>query len=80
LLTARAVLKKNAPTMPEFVAKKSYDFEAEKARCLRLIDKVASTDIDGAWPTHPMRGEMKGSQISRLHAKHLNHHLTQFGV
>lgn len=21
-----------------------------------------------------------GSQVSRLHAKHLNHHLTQFGV
>lgn len=61
-------------------AKQSYDFHAEQARCLRLIDKVASTDIEGEWPLHPMLGRMKGTQISRLHAKHLNHHLTQFGV
>lgn len=71
---------KNAPTMPQFVATKNYDFEAERTRCLRLIDRVAAIDIDGEWPTHPMLGRMTGSQVSRLHAKHLHHHLTQFGV
>jgi hypothetical protein len=71
---------KNAPTMPQFVAKQKYDFETERTRCLRLIDRVASMDIDAEWPTHPMLGRMSGSEVSRLHAKHLHHHLTQFGV
>jgi hypothetical protein len=71
---------KNAPTMPQFVAKQSYDFEAERTRCLGLIDRAASMDLNSEWPTHPMLGRMSGSQVSRLHAKHLHHHLTQFGV
>ena len=56
------------------------DFAAEQARCLRLIDKMAATDIDGEWPTHPMLGRVSGVDLSRLQAKHLDHHLTQFGV
>jgi len=71
---------KNGPTHPAFVAKRNYDFAAEHARCVQLIDKVASRDIDAQWPTHPVFGPMTGAQVSRLHAKHLNHHLTQFGV
>jgi hypothetical protein len=66
--------------MPQFVAKQNYDFEMERTRCLRLVDKVAAHDIDAEWTTHPMLGRMTGSEVSRLHAKHLNHHLTQFGV
>jgi hypothetical protein len=37
-------------------------------------------ELDAEWPTHPMLGRMSGSEVSRLHAKHLHHHLTQFGV
>jgi hypothetical protein len=36
--------------------------------------------IDSAWPTHPAFGKMSGRQVSTLTHKHLNHHLTQFGV
>jgi hypothetical protein len=71
---------KNGPTHPAFVAKQNYDFNAERTRCLQLIDRVSSRDLNGEWPTHPVFGTMTGSQVSRLHAKHLNHHLTQFGV
>jgi hypothetical protein len=71
---------KNAPTLPVFVAKQSYDFETERTRCLRLVDKVASTALDAEWPVHPMLGRMTGTENSRLQAKHLHHHLTQFGV
>jgi hypothetical protein len=71
---------KGGPTMPELVAKQSYNFESERVRCLRLMEKVASTDVSGEWPLHPALGRMSGAEISRLHAKHLNHHLTQFGV
>jgi Protein of unknown function (DUF1569) len=71
---------RNGPTHPAFVATRNYDFAAERARCLNLIDKVASRDMHEDWPNHPVFGPMTGEQISRLHAKHLNHHLLQFGV
>jgi hypothetical protein len=71
---------KNGPTHPAFVATRNYDFAVERTRCLQLIEKVASRDLHAEWPTHPVFGPMTGEQVSRLHAKHLNHHLTQFGV
>ena len=71
---------KNGPTHSAFVAKRNYDFTAERRRCLQLIDKVASRELHSDWPNHPVFGRMTGEQVSRLHAKHLNHHLTQFGV
>ena len=61
-------------------ARQSYDFAAEHDRCLRLVDELTSKPLDDAWPDSPMLGRMNGSEVSRLHAKHLNHHLTQFGV
>jgi hypothetical protein len=56
------------------------DFTAERRRCLQLVDEVASRELHSDWPDHPVFGRMTGEQVSRLHAKHLNHHLTQFGV
>ena len=36
---------KNGPTHSAFVAKRNYDFTAERRRCLQLIDKVASREL-----------------------------------
>ena len=66
--------------MPRWVAEKEYDFASERERCLRLIDDFAAKRIDEEWPSSPMLGRMSGTDVTRLHAKHLNHHLTQFGV
>jgi hypothetical protein len=71
---------KNAPTNSRFVAKGAHDFDAEKARCLRLIDVLANRTIDGVWMDHPVFGPMIGEEVSRLQAKHLDHHLKQFGA
>jgi hypothetical protein len=71
---------KNGPTHPAFVAARQYDFETERVRCLRLVEVLAAKNAGAEWPVHPMFGGMTGSQVARLHAKHLNHHLTQFGV
>lgn len=57
-----------------------YDLESERSRCLQLIDELAARRLDDDWPPHPAFGRMTGPEVSRLHAKHLNHHLTQFGV
>ena len=72
--------KGRAPTAPELVARDTYDFRAERARTLRLIDEVVARDLSASWPRSVAFGKMTGLQWSRLHAKHLDHHLTQFGA
>jgi hypothetical protein len=71
---------KGAPTIPMFVPRQEHDFDAEQARCLRLVDQLAAKDLESAWPENPVFGAVCGRDVTRLHAKHLNHHLTQFGV
>jgi len=72
--------KKGNPTAPEFVASGSYDFEGERAKCIQLVETLASKPMTEPWDDHPAFGRMSGRDVSRLHAKHLNHHLTQFGA
>jgi hypothetical protein len=71
---------KGAPTNPSFVPKRLYDFEAERARCRLLIGKLTARPLDADWPVHPIFGSMSGHDVSKLQAKHLDHHLRQFGV
>jgi hypothetical protein len=71
---------KGAPTLPMFVPQKRYEFTVERDRCLRLIDQLSAKRLEDAWPENPVFGNVRGHDVSRLHAKHLNHHLTQFGV
>ena len=71
---------KSAPTNPKARAQGSHDFNAERERCLALIDKFVSRPIDAPWPEDPSFGEMTGVFASRLQAKHLDHHLRQFSA
>jgi DinB family protein len=72
--------KGRAPTSPELVARDAYDFEAERTRALRLIEELASRDLNASWPKSATFGQTTGLFWSRLQAKHLDHHLKQFGV
>jgi len=80
LVALRLPWPKGLPTMPMFVASGSYDFESERARCFQLIDELRAKRLDEDWPTHPLLGKLSGREASRLQAKHLDHHLRQFGV
>ena len=71
---------KGAPTLPQAEAKQQYDFEAERAHCLELLDTFAKKRLDEPWPLDPVFGKVTGKFKSKLQAKHLNHHLTQFGA
>jgi hypothetical protein len=71
---------KSAPTHPDFVAKVNYDFSGERDRLLGYVERLSAKPIDGAWPVHPGFGPMSGRDVSRLMAKHLDHHLRQFGA
>ena len=81
LLVLNAPWGKGAPTLKQWIPRDDgHDFASERDRCLRLLEEIASRPIGDAWPDSPMLGRMRGKDVSRLHAKHLNHHLTQFGV
>src|SRR5206468_3335582 len=72
---------KGAPTHPGFVAGDRRSFETERARMLRLFDEFTSRPLDSpSWGESPAFGRMTGREWSRLQAKHLDHHLRQFGV
>ena len=72
---------KGAPTRPDMLVKgEHYDFETEKKRCLELIDGFMARPFDGSWPPSANMGAMKGKHWSKIHAKHLDHHLRQFGA
>lgn len=71
---------KGAPTHPDFVAKAHYDFGGERDRLLANIGQMTAKSVDSDWPEHPAFGPMTGREVSRLIAKHLDHHLRQFGA
>ncbi|MEP6491104.1 MAG: DinB family protein [bacterium] len=72
---------KSAPTAPEFDADgRKPNLEAERARCLDLIDTFAAKSLSDPWPDSIFLGKMSGRDASRLQAKHIDYHLTQFGV
>jgi len=71
---------KSAPTNKAAVPREAYDFEAERARCRGLIDRFASRPLDGEWPVDPTFGTVSGKFASRVQARHLDHHLRQFGA
>ena len=71
---------KGATTNPRFVATTRHDFALELERCRQLIKEVAAHPLEGLARMHPVLGHMSGRDHSRLQAKHLDHHLRQFGV
>jgi hypothetical protein len=71
---------KGAPTMPVLEAKQHYDFEAERARCIELVKSFTNKGLNEAWPNDAIFGKVDGRFKSKLQAKHLDHHLKQFGV
>jgi len=73
--------KKNGRTAPEFIIDTPKDFEAEKKR---LIDYIQKTQKLGEAhfenKESPSFGAMTSQEWNTMFAKHLDHHLTQFGV
>ena len=71
---------RNSPTNKEWVARERHDFEKELAQCRALVRDFVARPLDQKPAEHPMFGQMSCRQQSRLHAKHLDHHLRQFGL
>jgi hypothetical protein len=70
---------KGVPTAPEFLKSPPTDLERDKARVLEYLDRFGK-GRDQKWGVSPAFRNLTPDQWSRLQYRHLNHHLTQFGL
>ena len=72
---------RNGRTAPEFMITDSRDFDAEKSK---LVAHIKKTQELGEQHFHQKEsnsfGELSSQEWNMLFSKHLDHHLTQFGV
>jgi hypothetical protein len=73
-------IKGRTPTAPGWVAKGQYDFEEQRKRLLAGVDVLVGRELKSSAAPHPILGDVSIEFQSQLHARHLNHHLEQFGV
>ena len=73
--------KKNNQTAPAFLIKEEKNFDAEKVRLTNYIKKsqeLGSTFFEGK-ESHSF-GKLTATEWNCMFYKHLDHHLSQFGV
>ncbi len=72
---------RNSPTHPLLVMKEPRDFERERARVVALVRKFHDAGpASAARFEHGFVGRLSGEEWGVLQAKHLDHHLRQFGA
>ena len=70
--------KQGLPTDPSYVIVDSKNFEAERQGLLEKLNRFSRDNI--ILENHPVWGKLSKDQWSKATWKHLDHHLTQFGV
>lgn len=80
-VTSETPYKHNLRTAPAFIMTDTKDFEAEKNRLINYIKKtqeLGEIHFDGKM-SHSF-GKLNKAEWNNMFYKHLDHHLTQFGV
>lgn len=73
--------KKNSPTAPAFIIADERNFETEKARLINYINKTVELGETHFNNKESLSfGRLSSTEWNNMFYKHLNHHLTQFGV
>lgn len=81
MMASTKPFSKNAPTGPDFVIVDERDFDAERQKLLRLLERfVVGGEMAVEGKRHPFFGKLSSAQWSNGIYKHLDHHLRQFGV
>lgn len=76
-----APYKKNTRTAPVFMITEERDFEKEKARLIENLHRVQQLGAEYyEGRENPGFGRLTAYEWSVMYYKHLDHHLTQFGV
>ena len=71
---------KGAPTAPELITRSATDWEAELREFHAVTDRLVAREKTGSFPEHPAFGKMSTKLWGQLIARHVDHHLTQFGA
>ncbi|WP_340154813.1 DUF1569 domain-containing protein [uncultured Winogradskyella sp.] len=73
--------KRNGRTAPEFLIASEKDFNLEKGRLIAYINKAQElgSDYYDQKESHSF-GKLSKTEWNNMFYKHLDHHLTQFGV
>lgn len=72
---------KNGKTAPQFIIKSEKDFNTEKERLINYIEKTKSLGESHFNGKDSLSfGSLNINEWNNMFYKHLNHHLTQFGV
>lgn len=72
---------KDSPTAPQFVIKERKNFEQEKKRLIGFIQKTQQLGTSAFEGKDSFSfGTLTAKEWNNMFAKHLNHHLEQFGV
>lgn len=72
--------RKNLPTSPALRAKEEKDLTTEKTKLKQLVNDFYACRSRTKWNPHPLFGKLTPEQWGKVQFKHLDHHLTQFGV
>ncbi len=76
-----ADLDKHLPTFKEAKITDQRNFEEEKSKLTDLVKRMQQAGPGGlAKDPHPFFGALTPEEYDRMNAKHLDHHLRQFGV
>jgi len=75
---------KGAPTAPEFTqgvkGSQLIEFEKDKEELILTIHRFSQEQNTKPFPFHPVFGKLKNTEWARVMWRHINHHLTQFGL
>lgn len=72
---------KNSPTAPQFLITQTRDFDLEKKRLIGFIQKTQQLGVEAFEGKESFSfGKLTAQEWNNMFAKHLNHHLEQFGV
>ena len=72
--------QKNLGTVREFKITEAQEFAIQKDKLINIISEFSQLKNKTNWPTHPLFGDFNTEQWGKMQYKHLDHHLTQFGV
>lgn len=80
-ITNEIPYKQSLPTSPAFIVADKRNFEEEKAKLIGNIQRVQQLGRAAFEGKENINfGKMTAQDWNNMYAKHLNHHLSQFGV
>ncbi|MFC6268023.1 DUF1569 domain-containing protein [Frigoriflavimonas asaccharolytica] len=80
-VTGEGSFSKNLPTAPQFIIKNERDFILEQKRLIGFLQKTQQLGAEAFDGKESFSfGKLNATEWNNMFAKHLNHHLEQFGV